>query len=107
MFWYFIQAAFYLFVLWLVCRPGIPTAQIREPLQVDPEFARLFGGYCLKCGATEQLQWDHIVARSFGGTDGMVNLQRLCRRCNQEKNTDFADYRSQEQIEWLRQRFSA
>jgi hypothetical protein len=40
---------------------------------------------CACCGATELLEWDHIIPVSNGGSDRRVNLQRLCRRCNYSK----------------------
>lgn len=51
-------------------------------------------GYrCLACGATDNLDVDHIVARSRGGTSDQSNLQVLCDRCNSRKGTKTINYR--------------
>ena len=56
------------------------------------------GGRCALCGATNKermLQVDHIIPRSRGGKNDLVNLQVLCAKCNAAKsnkdNTDFRD----------------
>lgn len=46
------------------------------------------GGCCLYCGATIEevdLEVDHLVARSRGGSDAPSNLATSCNECNQEK----------------------
>jgi hypothetical protein len=45
----------------------------------------LTGACCATCGATANLQVDHIIARSKGGPDARWNLQPLCAPCNQVK----------------------
>jgi len=43
---------------------------------------------CQSCGKTEglaQLEIDHIIALSAGGSNDISNLQTLCRSCNQKK----------------------
>src|SRR5258706_7278181 len=50
--------------------------------------ARIFerdGWACIRCGATDGLTVDHVLARSLGGTDALSNLQTLCGRCNTRK----------------------
>lgn len=42
-------------------------------------------GPCVKCGATTDLTWDHVVPRKKGGEGSPENLQTLCRRCNSRK----------------------
>ena len=42
---------------------------------------------CLSCGRSTReggvlLEVDHIIPRSRGGSDDMINLQTLCRKCN-------------------------
>lgn len=41
--------------------------------------------HCARCGATEDLQLDHITPRFAGGKPSCENAQTLCRRCNREK----------------------
>lgn len=47
------------------------------------------GFRCRACGATPgsgaELEVDHIVPRSKGGSNALANLQTLCRKCNQGK----------------------
>jgi 5-methylcytosine-specific restriction endonuclease McrA len=48
---------------------------------------------CLACGATEQLQVDHVVPVGLGGSHDISNLQTLCGRCNRRKRLDTTDHR--------------
>lgn len=49
---------------------------------------------CLKCGAQDRLEVDHIVPVSLGGSNDLNNLQILCRTCNASKlNKNANDYR--------------
>ena len=50
------------------------------------------GEVCLKCGAGEFLK-DHITPIYQGGSDGIDNLQPLCRSCNAAKGPDTTDLR--------------
>nr|WP_313010760.1 DUF1376 domain-containing protein [Brucella intermedia] len=62
----------------------------------DLEWAALFaacGSRCVKCGATEQIERDHIVPVYQGGSDGIYNLQPLCRSCNAGKGPENSDLR--------------
>jgi 5-methylcytosine-specific restriction endonuclease McrA len=49
---------------------------------------------CERCGATEDLQLDHIVPRFAGGKPVQENAQTLCRKCNRDKfwNEDLYKY---------------
>jgi 5-methylcytosine-specific restriction endonuclease McrA len=40
---------------------------------------------CVKCGASKELHFDHIVPLARGGSDEAVNIQLLCRTCNLAK----------------------
>lgn len=42
-------------------------------------------GECLSCGNKNDLQVDHIIPVSKGGTSHISNLQPLCGKCNREK----------------------
>lgn len=54
-------------------------------------------GRCEACGVSNQeraLQVDHIVPRSFGGSNDTANLQVLCSTCNAQKlDHDRTDFR--------------
>src|SRR5437879_6470323 len=43
------------------------------------------GGACRHCGATENLQFDHIIPRSRGGSGAASNVELLCGGCNNKK----------------------
>lgn len=45
------------------------------------------GYQCLKCEVKEGLTIDHIVPRSKGGKNCAINLQTLCKTCNQRKGS--------------------
>jgi hypothetical protein len=42
-------------------------------------------GICIKCGAFESIEFDHIIPVSKGGESGIDNIQLLCRPCNRSK----------------------
>jgi hypothetical protein len=46
------------------------------------------GGKCVKCGSNKDLEFDHIIPVSMGGSSTERNLQLLCERCNREKGAD-------------------
>lgn len=43
------------------------------------------GWACVRCGATEQLELDHVIPFSRGGACSPQNLAVLCRSCNARK----------------------
>lgn len=40
---------------------------------------------CVKCGATANLECDHIIPLAEGGTHAPENLRTLCRSCHQKE----------------------
>ena len=59
---------------------------------------RLYGeqeGYCNGCGVhfeSRNLEVDHIIAETVGGTDHIENLQLLCGNCNRIKGDRGQEY---------------
>lgn len=51
---------------------------------------------CLCCGKREpeiELTRDHILPLTQGGSDGIENIQPLCRSCNSSKGASYVDFR--------------
>ncbi|MGH9654618.1 MAG: HNH endonuclease [Bryobacteraceae bacterium] len=72
----------------------MPRTLVREPRAVGGGYisadTRLFvwqrdQGRCRNCGGTQDLQFDHIVPRSLGGSGTAQNVELLCKECNQKK----------------------
>lgn len=50
--------------------------------------------YCKRCGKLypkEQMDVDHIIPQSKGGSDALWNLQGLCYHCNRSKGAKTDD----------------
>jgi hypothetical protein len=43
-------------------------------------------GRCVRCGADEDLQFDHVIPVARGGGNSESNLQILCGPCNRQKS---------------------
>src|SRR5437016_14672962 len=43
------------------------------------------GGRCVRCGAREKLEFDHIIPLADGGSSTERNIQLLCEPCNRSK----------------------
>lgn len=69
---------------------GVASKQPRValPLKIRWDVLKRDDYRCLKCGARPpdvELEVDHIVPVSGGGTNDLANLRTLCRPCNQGK----------------------
>lgn len=59
------------------------------------ELVARYGGRCVRCGsAPTRLERDHIVPIYQGGSDGIGNIQPLCRKCNGAKGPEDCDWRA-------------
>lgn len=66
--------------------PG-PSRYISDP--VKEEVFERGGGQCVKCGSTRDLQYDHVIPHSRGGSNAAANIQILCGDCNRAKSSRF------------------
>jgi hypothetical protein len=56
------------------------------PAEVRREVWRRDGGVCVKCGSRVNLEYDHIVPVSKGGSNTARNIELLCETCNRSKS---------------------
>jgi 5-methylcytosine-specific restriction endonuclease McrA len=73
--------------------PEAPVEGLRRGF--IPEDVRLLvwerdGGKCARCGSRIELQYDHIIPFSLGGSSTAENLQILCGPCNRVKSNSIA-----------------
>ena len=52
---------------------------------VKREVWRRDEGKCVKCGSRKNLEYDHIIPFSEGGSNTARNIELLCERCNRSK----------------------
>ena len=71
----------------LFCRLcGKATNKSRHiPASVKREVWRRDEGRCVECGSKENLEYDHIIPFSKGGSNTARNIQILCENCNSSK----------------------
>jgi 5-methylcytosine-specific restriction endonuclease McrA len=61
-------------------------------------------GYkCARCGATTDLDIDHIMPRSAGGSSRLENLQFLCRSCHVKKTDEDEEAMRKDYIAFVKQ----
>lgn len=61
------------------------TYRQRIPEDVRIKVWRRDGGQCARCGSRENLEYDHIVPISRGGSNTVRNIELLCEKCNRSK----------------------
>ena len=64
------------------------TSARRDPISENVRFAvwRRDKGRCVQCGSKTNLEFDHIIPISKGGSSTERNLQLLCEKCNRGKS---------------------
>ena len=67
-------------------KPGRP----RIPADVQHLVFLRDGGQCVTCKNSYDLEFDHVIPFSFGGSSSEENLQLLCGPCNRRKGASFA-----------------
>jgi len=60
----------------------------RIPEEIRHEVWRRDGGKCAQCSGRENLEFDHIIPLSKGGSNTVRNIELLCEKCNREKSDD-------------------
>jgi 5-methylcytosine-specific restriction endonuclease McrA len=60
------------------------------PKTVREQALRKIDYHCARCGDTANLELDHVIGRSVGGTNTIDNAQWLCPRCHSVKTREEA-----------------
>jgi len=63
-------------------------------------------GCCVRCGGDGEIVKDHIKPIYQGGSDGIDNLQPLCRSCNASKGAESEDFRQKDWKELVAKRLA-
>ena len=60
--------------------------RLRIPENVRNEVWRRDQGKCVQCSSVRNLEFDHLIPMSKGGSNTTRNLQLLCETCNRRKS---------------------
>ena len=67
-----------------------PNKNRRIPSEIKNEVHKRDSGRCVICGSNVNLEFDHDIPFSKGGSNTVDNVQLLCKRCNRRKSDNFA-----------------
>lgn len=65
-------------------RPKQPSRIISS--ETKREVWRRDEGKCVRCGSRKNLEYDHIIPVSKGGSNTVRNIELLCEECNRSKS---------------------
>lgn len=60
------------------------------PLPIRKMILKKYDQVCVICGSSENIEFDHIIPVSKGGTSEFSNIQLLCKSCNIKKSNKVA-----------------
>jgi hypothetical protein len=69
---------------------GVPAGRVKPSREVIPAHVKQAvwnrdRGKCTECGSEENLEYDHIIPVSKGGSSTERNIRLLCTKCNRRK----------------------
>lgn len=73
------------FAYWVQKQPQTGFQRPSLPEAVRHEVWRRDQGRCVRCGSQRNLEFDHVIPFSKGGSSTARNLQLLCEACNRSK----------------------
>ena len=81
----------------LMCIKMYKNNEVRPTWQAQAnKMYQVLGAMCVKCGDPTNRTCDHVMPRSvrMDLSTSIVNMQPLCQKCNNEKDSDYVDYRT-------------
>jgi 5-methylcytosine-specific restriction endonuclease McrA len=64
---------------------GNQKRSVKIPTRVKKNVRRRDEGKCVDCGSQKNLEYDHIIPLSSGGSNSVGNIQLLCKECIRRK----------------------
>lgn len=77
---------------------------MKRKCKIKRQIRALYGDMCLKCKKLmtfKHCKIDHVIPKSKGGPNHLLNFQPLCYRCNTAKADTTVDYRPIELVQLL------
>ena len=64
---------------------GNQKRSVKIPTRVKKNVRRRDERKCVDCGSQKNLEYDHIIPLSSGGSNSVGNIQLLCKECKKRK----------------------